>query len=282
MFGGKVGVPMVHPHARRGAGAQLTAQHSQSLEVMFAHTPGPEGRRAVDAARRLRAAQDRDPRRRPRRCSSRTSCSTTSRGDAAGAGRGLHGADRPGRGRARGRRPDDRRPLLHGAPRAGRRRPARDSTASRSRSSTCARCARWTSRRSPPACAQDQPRARRRGGLGDLRRRRGGRSAHLARGLLRRPRRAGRAGRRRRGADAVRQAARARRARRRGEDRGGRARLLAELRLPLAGGTDGRRARHAAPERHDGAGHDRALARSTRATRSPRATCSPRSRPTRR
>jgi pyruvate dehydrogenase E1 component beta subunit len=39
MFGGKVHVPMVI-RTPGGAGAQLTAQHSQSLEVMFAHTPG--------------------------------------------------------------------------------------------------------------------------------------------------------------------------------------------------------------------------------------------------
>ncbi len=39
MFGGKVGVPIVL-RMPGGAGAQLTAQHSQSLEVFFAHTPG--------------------------------------------------------------------------------------------------------------------------------------------------------------------------------------------------------------------------------------------------
>jgi pyruvate dehydrogenase E1 component beta subunit len=39
MFGGKVHVPMVI-RTPGGAGAQLTAQHSQSLEVWFAHTPG--------------------------------------------------------------------------------------------------------------------------------------------------------------------------------------------------------------------------------------------------
>jgi pyruvate dehydrogenase E1 component beta subunit len=39
MFGGKVRVPMVI-RTPGGAGAQLTAQHSQSLEVWFAHTPG--------------------------------------------------------------------------------------------------------------------------------------------------------------------------------------------------------------------------------------------------
>jgi pyruvate dehydrogenase E1 component beta subunit len=39
MFGGKVGVPMVI-RTPGGAGAQLTSQHSQSLEVWFAHVPG--------------------------------------------------------------------------------------------------------------------------------------------------------------------------------------------------------------------------------------------------
>jgi len=39
MFGGTVGVPMVI-RAPGGAGAQLTAQHSQSLEAWFAGTPG--------------------------------------------------------------------------------------------------------------------------------------------------------------------------------------------------------------------------------------------------
>ena len=77
--------------------------------------------------------------------------------------------------------------------------------------------------------AQDEPRADRRGGLADLRRRRRARRAHPAR-LLRRPRRAGRARRRRRGADAVREAARARRARRRGQDRGRSARAARRVR----------------------------------------------------
>jgi pyruvate dehydrogenase E1 component subunit beta len=39
MFGGKVGVPLVI-RTPAGAGAQLTAQHSQSIEVMLAHVPG--------------------------------------------------------------------------------------------------------------------------------------------------------------------------------------------------------------------------------------------------
>ena len=39
MFGGEVGCPIVI-RAPNGAGNQLTAQHSQSFEVFFAHTPG--------------------------------------------------------------------------------------------------------------------------------------------------------------------------------------------------------------------------------------------------
>ena len=39
MFGGKVGVPLVI-RTPGGAGAQLTAQHSQSLEAWFAGCPG--------------------------------------------------------------------------------------------------------------------------------------------------------------------------------------------------------------------------------------------------
>ena len=100
MFGGKVGVPLVI-RTPAGAGAQLTAQHSQSLEVMFAHTPGPQGRRALDAARRLRPAQDRHPRRRPRAVRREPRALQRQRG-AARAGRRLHGADRPCAGRARG------------------------------------------------------------------------------------------------------------------------------------------------------------------------------------
>jgi pyruvate dehydrogenase E1 component beta subunit len=62
MFGGKVGVPMVI-RTPGGAGAQLTAQHSQSLEVWFAHVPGlkvvaPSNPRDVIG---LLAASVRDP-----------------------------------------------------------------------------------------------------------------------------------------------------------------------------------------------------------------------------
>ena len=64
MFGGTVGVPLVI-RAPGGAGAQLTAQHSQSLEAWFAGCPGPQGRRTGQPRGRLRHAEDRDPRRRP-------------------------------------------------------------------------------------------------------------------------------------------------------------------------------------------------------------------------
>ena len=120
--------------------------------------------------------------------------------------------------RARGLRPDPDRPLLHGAARAGRRRPAAAGRhLGRGRRPALAAPAGHGDRRRERR--EDEPRAGRRGGLGHVRHRRRGRGAHLAR-LLRRPRRAGRARRRRRGADAVRQAAGARRAGRRGEDRG--------------------------------------------------------------
>ena len=48
MFGGKVGVPLVI-RTPGGAGAQLTAQHSQSLEALVRRLPGPEGGRAVES-----------------------------------------------------------------------------------------------------------------------------------------------------------------------------------------------------------------------------------------
>jgi pyruvate dehydrogenase E1 component beta subunit len=76
MFGGKVGVPLVI-RTPGGAGAQLTAQHSQSLEAWFAHCPGLKVVAPADPADAYgmlkTAIRDDDP------CSSaRTSCSTTS------------------------------------------------------------------------------------------------------------------------------------------------------------------------------------------------------------
>ena len=51
MFGGKVRLPMVI-RTPDGAGNQLTAQHSQSLEGWFAHMPGLKVVAPSDAARR--------------------------------------------------------------------------------------------------------------------------------------------------------------------------------------------------------------------------------------
>jgi pyruvate dehydrogenase E1 component beta subunit len=64
MFGGTVGCPLVI-RAPNGAGNQLTAQHSQSFEVFFAHTPGLKvlaPSTPADAKGLLKAAiRDEDP-----------------------------------------------------------------------------------------------------------------------------------------------------------------------------------------------------------------------------
>jgi pyruvate dehydrogenase E1 component beta subunit len=64
MFGGEVGCPLVI-RTPTGAGNQLTAQHSQSFEVFFAHTPGLKvvaPSTAADAKGLLKAAiRDDDP-----------------------------------------------------------------------------------------------------------------------------------------------------------------------------------------------------------------------------
>jgi pyruvate dehydrogenase E1 component beta subunit len=64
MLGGKVGCPLVI-RTPNGAGNQLTAQHSQSLEVWFAHTPGLKvvaPATAADAKGLLKSAiRDDDP-----------------------------------------------------------------------------------------------------------------------------------------------------------------------------------------------------------------------------
>ena len=106
MFGGEVGCPMVI-RTPNGAGNQLTAQHSQSLEAWFAHTPGPEGRRARQPGRRQGPAEGGDPRRRPR-------AGGREPADLQGEGRGparprVHHADRPRRRRPRGLGHHDRR-----------------------------------------------------------------------------------------------------------------------------------------------------------------------------
>ena len=100
MFGGKVGVPLVI----RTPGRRRRAAHGAALAEprgdVRAHA-GPEGRGAVDAARRLRPAEDGDPRRRPGAVRREPRALQRQR-RAARAGRRLHGADRPRAGRARG------------------------------------------------------------------------------------------------------------------------------------------------------------------------------------
>ena len=146
MFGGKVGVPLVI-RTPGGAGAQLTAQHSQSLEGWFAGCPGPEGRRAVESGGRVRHAEDGDPRRRSGALLREPGAVQRHR---TGAGRTATSPCRSGSRRSRSEGDDltHRRPLLHraAAPCGWPTGSAR--TASRSRWSTCARCDRSTSTRS--------------------------------------------------------------------------------------------------------------------------------------
>ncbi len=234
MFGGKVGVPLVI-RTPAGAGAQLTAQHSQSLEVMFAHTPGLKvvaPSTPLDAYGLLKTAiRDDDP---------------------------VLFVENLVLYNVNGALPEPGDDFTVPIGRAQVVREGRDLTIV-AHSYTVRRALTVADRLSQhgievevvdlrslrPLDAetvcderrQDVARARRRGGLGDLRRRRGGRGAHLAR-VLRRPRRAGRARGRRRGADAVRQAARARRADARGQDREGRARPARRVRI-AAGGVGG-------------------------------------------
>ena len=57
MSNGQISVPLVIRMAG-GAGSQLGAQHSHSLEGWYAHVPGLQGRRAGDAVRRQGPADD--------------------------------------------------------------------------------------------------------------------------------------------------------------------------------------------------------------------------------
>ena len=149
MFGGEVRCPLVI-RTPNGAGNQLTAQHSQSLRGLVRRHARAEGRRAREPGRRQGPAEGGDPRRRPgaRRREPRRS---TRRRATVPLDPELRHADRARRGGARGLRPHDRRALATRP--SGRCTSPRswlaESTASTPRSSTCARCARSTSRRSP-------------------------------------------------------------------------------------------------------------------------------------
>ena len=150
MFGGKVGVPMViRTPGRRGRAAHGAALAEPRGHVRAharaSRSSRPRRRSTPTACSRPRSATT------TRCCSSRTSCSTTS------------AARCPSRATTSRCRSAARSVVregtdltiiahsLHGAPRADGRRPPLRSTASRSRSSTCARCGRWTPRRSARA-----------------------------------------------------------------------------------------------------------------------------------
>ena len=220
MFGGEVRCPLVI-RTPGGAGNQLTAQHSQSLEVWFAWSRGSRSSRPptpADAKGLLKAAiRDDDPVLVVENLSiykehgevpldpefvtpiglanvAREGTDVTLVAHSFSTVRALHVAQR-----------------LAGAPRHQRR----------GRRSALAAPARHRDGRR--VGLQDEPRGVRRGGLADLRRQRRARGAHPAR-LLRRPRRAGRTRRDRGGAAALREGARDRRAAQRGSHRGGRAR----------------------------------------------------------
>ena len=178
MFGGKVEVPMVI-RTPGGAGAQLTAQHSQSLEVWFAHTPGLKvvaPAKPADAYGLLKTAiRDDDP---VLFIENLVLYNLTGPLPSATSGNG-DGArpDRPGAGRARGRRPDAGRALLHRAPLPDGRRPALPG-GRRGRGRRPALAAAARRRDGGRVGAEDEPGAGRGGGLGDLRRRRRARGAH--------------------------------------------------------------------------------------------------------
>ena len=152
MFGGEVRCPLVI-RTPNGAGNQLTAQHSQSFDGWFAGTPGLKVVDAGEPGRREGPAEGGDPRRGP-------GARDREPADLQGEGRGparsrVRRADRPRGGRARGLGHHDRRALLRHRARAARGREARRRRrASTPRSSTCARCARSTWRRSRRSVAK--------------------------------------------------------------------------------------------------------------------------------
>ena len=151
MSGGQVHVPDRASAMPGGAGHQLAAQHSHSLEAWSTRTsPGLKVVAPSTPVRRQGPAQDRDPRRRPGHLPGEREALRDE-------GEVPDGEDlAPARqGRRRARRAED----VHARSRARgwswvcarRRRGARRRRASSARSSTCARSGRSTSRRSSPA-----------------------------------------------------------------------------------------------------------------------------------
>ena len=216
MFGGTVGVPMVI-RAPGGAGAQLTAQHSQSLEAWFAGCPGLKvvaPASVADAYGMLKTAiRDDDP---VLFCENLVMYNVT--------GALPDDPERPvpfgrGRRRPRGRRPDASSPTPTpcSAPCAWPTALSRDGVEAevvdlRSLRPLDAETVAESVRKTNRALVAEEGWATY--GVGaEL-------AARIQRPLLRRPRRAGRAGRPGGGADAILQAARAGRAAAGVEDRG--------------------------------------------------------------
>ena len=206
MSGGQFSVPLVIRMAT-GAGRQLAAQHSHSLEGWYAHVPGIRVLRpaTLEDARGMLAPALADPepgahlRARRRSTTSRASCPTTRR-------RGRHRERARSAGRA-----TDVTLIAYG----GTLAKALDAAErSRTRASTprCSTCASLRPLDEPTILdvgRADAPRRDRRRGLAQRQPRGGGQRADHG-GRLLRARRAGRARLQRRGADALRAAPRAR------------------------------------------------------------------------
>ena len=146
MLGGAVNVPVVF-RMPTGSGLGGAAQHSQSIEAWFAHVPGPESGRAVDAIRCQRHAARGD--RRPR-SGDRVRAQAALQDQGPGAGRRLSRRARPRGGAPRRERSDDRRVGDDASARARSRGDAgRGGRRGRSYRSSLAAAARRARRSSP-------------------------------------------------------------------------------------------------------------------------------------
>ena len=133
--------------ARAARRHRSAAQHCQALESALRAHPRPQGRDAVDAARRQGPAQDARSATTTRSSSSRARRSTRDQGEVPDGEYTDPARRRPtSSARARTSRSSRWSKMVQIVPRRGRG--ARRRRASRPRSSTCARCARSTTRRS--------------------------------------------------------------------------------------------------------------------------------------
>ncbi len=144
MSGGQFNMPIVF-RGPNGAALQLVGAALAGVGVVARAHPRAQGRRAGHAGRRQGAAQERDSRRQPGAASSKARCSTTPRARCPTRSTSSRSA----------RRSSSARAITARSSRTARwcssrcRRPTSwRRKASASTSSICARCARWTSRRS--------------------------------------------------------------------------------------------------------------------------------------